>query len=360
MNINRNYVSTQNTYSGNNPQWIVIHNTDNFSAGANALAHATAQSQGNLSGMSAHYYVDDGGTVCQAAEHSRGCWHVGKNYGRNNLFGTVSNRNSIGIEICVQKGYSYEQAFQAAVELTRCLMAELGLGADRVVRHYDVCSKNCPSQIQAHGDWERFKAALTSGVTPAEPSGDTCTVRPGDTLSKIAKSWGVSVAELAAANGIGNPDRIDVGQVIRKPGGAKPTPPPISGDPCIRDAQIHLNNYVNAMLAADGFCGELTIRACVMAVQQAMNMDYGAGLAIDGVWGSRSDAALSGHTVRLGENQEMVRTLQILLLAHGYDPKGVDGSFGSGTEAAVRQYQADHGLTIDGIAGYHTFKSLIA
>lgn len=364
MNINRSYVSKKNTHTGNNPQWIVIHNTDNFSAGANALAHAKAQSQGNLSGMSAHYYVDDGGTVYQAADHSEGCWHVGKNYGGNNLFGTVNNRNSIGIEMCVQAGYNYEKAFQATVELTRYLMSELGLGADRVVRHYDVCSKNCPSQIQARGDWKRFKAALSGGaVAPAQPTGDTYIVQSGDTLSKIAKMWDVSVSDLVAANAIADPDKINVGQSIHKPAGSgagsDPAPQP-SGNPIVRDGQIHLNNYVNAMLALDGLRGALTIKAGIMALQQAMNMDYGAGLKIDGIWGQRSDAALGNHYVCLGECQEMVRALQILLMIHGYDPHGVDGSFGTGTEAALRQYQTDHGLAVDGVAGHNTFKNLVA
>lgn len=172
MNINRTYVSNKNTYSGNTPQYIVIHNTDNFKAGANALAHAKAQSQGNLSGMSAHYYVDDGGTVCQAAEHNRGCWHVGKNYG-GKMFGTVNNRNSIGIEMCVQSGYSYETAFQATVALTKQLMQQLNIPADRVVSHYDVCGKNCPSQIRARGDWNRFKQAISGkNSTPIQKPAD--------------------------------------------------------------------------------------------------------------------------------------------------------------------------------------------
>ena len=176
MNINRNYISTQNTYAGNNPQYIVVHNTDNFSAGANALAHAKAQHNGNFSGMSAHYYVDDGDTAYQAAEHSRGTWHCGKNYG-GRLFGTVSNRNSIGVEMCVQKNYNYEKAFQNTAELVHHIMSKTGIPADRVLQHYDVCAKNCPSQIRARGDWQRFKglisgAQTTKPVQPAEQPAD--------------------------------------------------------------------------------------------------------------------------------------------------------------------------------------------
>lgn len=106
MKIDRSYISDQNTYAENDPRCIVVHNTDNFRAGADAQTHAEAQHNGELSNMSAHYYVDDGDTAYQAAPHSRGCWHVGVNYGGNNLFGRYGNRNSIGVEMCVQKGYN--------------------------------------------------------------------------------------------------------------------------------------------------------------------------------------------------------------------------------------------------------------
>ena len=158
MQINKDFISNQNSYENNNPIWIVIHNTDNFNQTADAKAHARAQHDGNLSGMSAHYYVDDGG-VYQALQHSLGAWHVGVNYG-GKLFGTVNNRNSIGVEMCVNAGYNYEKAFQNTVTLTKQLMQELGIDTDHVVSHYDVCAKNCPSQIREKGDWARFKKLI--------------------------------------------------------------------------------------------------------------------------------------------------------------------------------------------------------
>ena len=160
MRVDRSYCSNQNTWSENHPQCIVVHNTDNFAAGADARAHARAQYQGNFQIMSAHYYVDDGEIAYQAAPHSRGCWHVGRNYGSKNLFGRYGNRNSIAVEMCVQKGYDYETAFLHTVELVKDLMNETGIPADAVYRHYDICSKNCPSQIQKRGDWERFQRLI--------------------------------------------------------------------------------------------------------------------------------------------------------------------------------------------------------
>jgi LysM repeat protein len=45
------------------------------------------------------------------------------------------------------------------------------------------------------------------------------TVVSGDTLSSIANKFGVSVADLAAANGIADPNMIYAGQTIQIPGG---------------------------------------------------------------------------------------------------------------------------------------------
>lgn len=183
MKINREYVSDNNTYEGNNLLYIVVHNTDNFSSGADASAHARAQFNGNLS-TSVHYYTDDKGTAYQAASHDRGCWHVGVDYG-GRLFGTVNNRNSIGVEMCVQAGYDFQRAFANTVEFIRMLMAETGIPAERVVQHYDVCAKNCPSQIRARGMWEEFKHRIGKGG-----SGHT------EDVSSYTKIMGKSVASV--------------------------------------------------------------------------------------------------------------------------------------------------------------------
>jgi LysM repeat protein len=70
-----------------------------------------------------------------------------------------------------------------------------------------------------------------SGTAPAPapdpaPSGQTYTVRRGDTLSAIALRYGVSMWALAQANGISNPSLIYVGQVLQIPSGGNSTPSP--------------------------------------------------------------------------------------------------------------------------------------
>lgn len=84
---------------------------------------------------------------------------------------------------------------------------------------------------------------VTPGATPQPttvPGGQigTYVVRPGDTLSRIARQFNTTVAVLAQLNGIVNINRIFVGQVLRVPGGstgvvvtpgAPPPPPPPGG-----------------------------------------------------------------------------------------------------------------------------------
>ena len=209
---------------------------------------------------------------------------------------------------------------------------------------------------------------LNGNTTPSLPeSSGTYTVQKGDTLSSIARKYGTTYQKLAELNGIQDPSKIYVGQVLKVTGTStpalpdtKPETPSTSVNQIVKDGQIHARNFAASGLSADGIRGANTIKAGIKVLQQAMNLDYGAGLALDGKWGKKSESALGKHTVRRGEKQYMVTALQILLMLKGYYCNGVDGHFGAGCEKAVRQYQTDHGIGVDGVAGYKTFKSLIS
>ncbi len=208
---------------------------------------------------------------------------------------------------------------------------------------------------------------LNGSTTPSLPEvSGTYTVQKGDTLSSIARKYGTTYQKLAELNGIQDPSKIYVGQVLKVTGTStpalpdtKPETPSTSVNQIVKDGQIHARNFAASGLSADGIRGANTIKAGIKVLQQAMNLDYGAGLALDGKWGKKSESALGKHTVRRGEKQYMVTALQILLMLKGYYCNGVDGHFGAGCEKAVRQYQTDHGIGVDGVAGYKTFKSLI-
>ncbi|MGW1785454.1 protein kinase domain-containing protein [Streptomyces sp. NPDC002143] len=64
----------------------------------------------------------------------------------------------------------------------------------------------------------------------------------------------------------------------------------------------------------------------------------------------------------LGDSGKRVVQLQCMLSRRGYDVggSGVDGDFGPDTETAVRGFQSDKGLAVDGIVGQNTWSALRA
>jgi peptidoglycan hydrolase-like protein with peptidoglycan-binding domain len=84
------------------------------------------------------------------------------------------------------------------------------------------------------------------------------------------------------------------------------------------------------------------------------------GLAPDGIVGPLTWQKLPAdpHTplLRRGDTGADVRRLQTGLHTYaqggqGEDPGPIDGDFGPKTEDAVRAYQSDHGLSVDGVVG---------
>lgn len=170
MNITK-MISKKNCYIGQNkPAYIVIHETDNWSKGADAKAHATAMKNGNLAGT-VHYYVDSK-SIYQTLDHSDGAWAVGDGKGK---YG-ITNRNSINIEICVNPETDYYKAVDKAEQLAAQLLKQYGWGTDHLKRHYDASRKNCPRRIQAEGRWPEFvqkTAAYMKGQTTVNNTTNT-------------------------------------------------------------------------------------------------------------------------------------------------------------------------------------------
>lgn len=68
--------------------------------------------------------------------------------------------------------------------------------------------------------------------------------------------------------------------------------------------------------------------------------------------------AVTYGSLKNGSTGEEVRKLQQQLKTSGYSDLAVDGIYGAKTEAAVRDYQAKNGLDVDGIAGQNTQSKL--
>ena len=71
-------------------------------------------------------------------------------------------------------------------------------------------------------------------------------------------------------------------------------------------------------------------------------------------------AATRYSTLEFGSRGSAVLQLQQTLLSLGFDPSGVDGKFGRGTENAVIAFQTSKGLTADGKAGTATLTAIYA
>lgn len=69
--------------------------------------------------------------------------------------------------------------------------------------------------------------------------------------------------------------------------------------------------------------------------------------------------ALSMKVVKSGSKGNTVKAVQILLNGYGYSCGTPDGQFGNKTLAAVKKFQKEKGLTVDGICGQRTFEKLL-
>ena len=67
--------------------------------------------------------------------------------------------------------------------------------------------------------------------------------------------------------------------------------------------------------------------------------------------------SLGDRVLKLGDRGSDVQELQVLLVAQGYDLTA-DGSFGLGTNAAVKSFQLSHRLPTDGVVGAQTIMTL--
>lgn len=100
----------------------------------------------------------------------------------------------------------------------------------------------------------------------------------------------------------------------------------------------------------------------VKELQRVLNEQYGCGLAIDGSFGPLTYKACMNNYLYLGKKAPIhVGWMQTRLIAKGYSCGrcGVDNSFGYDTLAALKRFQKDKGLQVDGYCGGSTHKKLV-
>lgn len=156
-----------NTWSraGQQIEYIVLHYVGAVSTAVNNGAYYGREPH---LGASAHYFVDEHTIVASVPEHlSAG--HCGVDYsgGKAPFWGKCRCKNSIGVEMCCKQDaagswYIEPETVARTVALVRWLMEEHGIDADHVVRHYDVCRKQCPEPwVRDPKQWEDFRRRIT-------------------------------------------------------------------------------------------------------------------------------------------------------------------------------------------------------
>lgn len=144
-------------------------------------------------------------------------------------------------------------------------------------------------------------------------------------------------------------DEIVNGQAIN------PTPTPVNNNTIIHQIQSTYNaRYGNILgqIVVDGSAGRDTRKHLIMALQCEMNKQYGCHLDRDGSFGLLSRAQFLD--LKRGVSGNITWICQAFLYIKGYDPNGLDSSYGSGMEDCVKQYQRNNGLKVDGILGMNT------
>ena len=125
-------------------------------------------------------------------------------------------------------------------ETLTSISREHGVSIDRLVELNDIAN---PSRIYA-GQRLRLEGAPVAAApaTPAAapPAPRTHTVRSGEHLTGIARHYGVTIAEVVAANGIANASRIFAGQQLLIPGPAPAAVTPASAGPSMPASMAEL------------------------------------------------------------------------------------------------------------------------
>lgn len=169
---------------------LVLHYT-----GMETAAAALARLTDGRARVSAHYLIEEDGTVWGLVDEDRRAWHAGESFWRG---ATDINSRSIGIEL-VNPGHEFgyrpfpPAQIEALIALAIDIIRRHGIPARNIVGHSDIAPrrKRDPGELF---DWPRL-AAAGIGLWPAEegdgplPEMDVITV-----LARI----GYEVVDLAA------------------------------------------------------------------------------------------------------------------------------------------------------------------
>lgn len=147
-------------------QYVVIHETDNFTAGANAARHDAFIHQNAMQEkLSWHYTVDDHEGYHHIPD-TESAYHAGDGMQPNG-----GNTNGIGIELCVAEDNDYEQTLKNGAILAGYLLYKYNLGMDALKKHQDFSGKICPARLIGENRWDEFCNMVQDNYTYFKENG---------------------------------------------------------------------------------------------------------------------------------------------------------------------------------------------
>ena len=190
------------------------------------------------------------------------------------------------------------------------------LSAEQANKTFSVKSGNLPSKkVGTFTAAERKAAAGTASTSSASSSSETNTIKSVQTMLKALKYYSGDIT--------GN-----------------------AGEKTKAAIKQFQNEY---HLTVDGVAGPQTIAK----LESVYNSKGGSSISV-----TTTTTSTTGSTLKLGSSGTKVRDLQNDLTKLGYYWADITGSYGSKTEAAVKNFQEKNNLTADGVAGTKTLNAI--
>ena len=152
-------------------EYICVHDTAGAAPTHTALQFAQGQVQKNTNKsnteyISWHFTVGNDG-IYQSLPLDEVGYHAGdgsREYGTIWYSSTYNkadcigggNRNSVGIESCINHGSDYNDTMRILAKLVAELLLHYNLSVDRVKQHWHFSGKDCPGVIRHCNRWEEF------------------------------------------------------------------------------------------------------------------------------------------------------------------------------------------------------------
>jgi N-acetylmuramoyl-L-alanine amidase CwlA len=151
---------------GKRVEHIIVHYTfGEVTAAGAALANCKYFAREKV-GASAHYFIDDGPVIWQSVLDRDTAWSVGSRTGVYRHPG-ARNANTLSIEVCTKGAFTPAEIANLAW-LVKRKMAEHGVPARNVIRHYDVTGKLCPAYYVDEARWKALHSRITAGAPAPE------------------------------------------------------------------------------------------------------------------------------------------------------------------------------------------------